>query len=101
MTLARPCSERWGTVGATISAIPSDPDASTANSLTDQFIGDYNGAAAGPDGSFWFSWTDTRNAQPCAAVDDYRAGGTLPDIYSACSPAFGDSDIYVARLLLP
>jgi len=57
-----------------ISATPSDPDASTANSLTVQFIGDYNGAAAGPDGSFWFSWTDTRNAQPCADVDDYRAG---------------------------
>jgi hypothetical protein len=84
-----------------ISAASSDPDVATANSLTAQFVGDYNGAAASPDGSFWFSWTDTRNGSACAAVDDWRASGfttTKPNIYDSCSANFGDSDIYVAHV---
>ncbi|MEJ2557916.1 MAG: sialidase family protein [Anaerolineae bacterium] len=84
-----------------ISAASSDPDVATANSLTAQFVGDYNGAAASPDGSFWFSWTDTRNGATCAAVDDWRASGfetTKPNIYDSCDPAFGNSDIYVAHV---
>jgi hypothetical protein len=84
-----------------ISAASSDPDVSTANSLTAQFVGDYNGAAASPDGSFWFSWTDTRDGATCAAVDDWRASGfttTKPNIYDSCSPSFGDSDIYVVHV---
>jgi hypothetical protein len=82
---------------ARISSASSDPDVSTANSLDQQFLGDYNGAAAGPDGSFWFAWTDTRNGQTCAAVDSFRAGGPQPDL-SSCSSGFGNSDIYVARV---
>ena len=82
-----------------ISAAPSDPDVATANSLGSQFIGDYNGAAAGPDGSFWFSWTDTRNGATCAAVDAYRAGtGPKPNIYDSCLAGFGNSDIFVAHV---
>ncbi len=81
-----------------ISAAPSDPDVASANGLSSQFIGDYNGAAAGPDGSFWFSWTDTRAGATCAAVDAYRAGGPKPDIYSQCPAGFGDSDIVVAHV---
>ena len=84
---------------AMISAAPSDPDVATANSLSSQFIGDYNGAAASPDGSFWFSWTDTRNGATCEAVDAYRAGtGPKPNIYDSCPANFGNSDIYVAHV---
>ena len=82
-----------------ISAAPSDPDASSANNLAVQFIGDYNGAAAGSDGAFWFSWTDSRNGSACSAVDDYRAGtGPRPNIYDSCDPTFGNTDIYVAKV---
>ncbi len=84
---------------AKISAASSDPDAATTNGLTAQFLGDYNGAAAGPDGSFWFSWTDTRNGSPCAAIDAYRAGlGPRPNIYDSCPANFGNSDIFVAHV---
>jgi hypothetical protein len=82
-----------------ISAASSDPDVASANGLTSQFIGDYNGAAAGPDGSFWFSWTDTRNGATCAAVDAYRADtGPRPNIYDSCPAGFGNSDILVAHV---
>lgn len=86
---------------AMISAKPSDPDVSTANSLTAQFIGDYNGAAASPDGSFWFSWTDTREGATCEAVDAWRASNfttTKPNIYDDCPTDFGNSDIFVSHL---
>lgn len=84
-----------------LSAIPSDPDAASTNGLTGQFIGDYNGAAASPDGSFWFSWTDTRNGDTCAAIDSWRASGfttTRPNIYDSCPDDFGNSDIFVAHV---
>lgn len=82
-----------------ISKRPSDPDASSTNSLGAQFIGDYNGAAAGSDGTFWFSWTDTRNGSTCAAIDAFRAGtGPRPNIYDSCPEDFGNSDIFVARV---
>ncbi len=86
---------------AKISAASSDPDAATTNGLTAQFIGDYNGAAASPDGSFWFSWTDTRNGATCAAIDTWRASGlttTKPNIYDSCPANFGNSDIFVAHV---
>ena len=70
----------------------------TSNGLTVQFIGDYNGAAASPDGSFWFSWTDTREGATCAAVDAYRTGGPLPDLYTQCPAGFGNSDIVTAHV---
>ena len=38
-----------------ISATRSDPDASSTNSLTGQFLGDYNGADVGSNGTFWFT----------------------------------------------
>ncbi len=84
-----------------ISATSSDPDAATTNGLRAQFIGDYNGAAAGPDGTFWFSWTDTRNGATCAAIDAWRASGfttTKPNIYDSCPSNFGNSDIFVATV---
>jgi hypothetical protein len=84
-----------------ISAVSSDPDVSTTNGLRSQFLGDYNGAAASPDGSFWFSWTDTRNGATCPAIDAWRTSGfttTKPNIYDSCSPSFGNSDIFVAHV---
>jgi len=82
----------------TISAASSDPDASSTNGLSAQFIGDYNGADVGSNGTFWFTWTDTRDADTCAAVDAFRAGGSAPNIYDSCTTDFGNSDIYVATI---
>jgi hypothetical protein len=85
-----------------ISAAASDPDAATANSLASQFLGDQNGLAAGSDSSFWFSWTDTRNGAPCAAVDAWRASPLTmakPNVYDSCPSNFGDSDIFVAHIM--
>lgn len=82
-----------------ISAASSDPDASSTNSLGAQFIGDYNNADVGSNGTFWFTWTDTRNGDTCAAIDAYRAGtGAKPNIYDSCPTDFGNSDIYVATI---
>jgi hypothetical protein len=84
-----------------ISATHSDPDAASTNGLTAQFLGDYNGAAVGSDGTFWFTWTDTRNGATCPAVDAWRASGftiTKPNIYDSCPAGFGNSDIYVATI---
>jgi hypothetical protein len=81
-----------------ISAASSDPDAASTNSLGAQFIGDYNGADADSNGTFWFTWTDTRNAATCTAVDTFRAGGDKPNIYDSCPANFGNSDIYVATI---
>jgi hypothetical protein len=86
---------------AKISAVSSDPDATIRNDLKSQFIGDYNAAAAGPDGSFWFAWTDTRNGAACVAIDGFRNGGPKPNIYDACPAAFGNSDIFVGHIVLP
>ena len=84
---------------AKISAASSDPDATIRNDLRSQFIGDYNGAAASADGSFWFAWTDTRNGAPCSAIDAFRTGGPRPNIYDSCPTSFGDSDIYVGHIV--
>jgi hypothetical protein len=84
-----------------ISAVHSDPDASSTNGLTGQFLGDYNGADVGSDGTFWFTWTDTRNGATCSAIDAWRASGfttTKPNIYDSCPAAFGNSDIFVATI---
>src|SRR6266540_3532444 len=84
-----------------ISVTHSDPDAASTNGLTGQFLGDYNGADVGSDGTFWFTWTDTRNGATCPAIDSWRASGfttTRPNIYDSCPAAFGNSDIFVATI---
>ncbi len=86
---------------ALVSGTTSDPDASTTNSLTAQFLGDYNGATAGSDGSFWFSFTGTMQGATCAAIDAWRASGfttTKPNIYDSCTADFGNSDIFVVKV---
>jgi hypothetical protein len=78
-----------------LSTVSSDPDASSTNSLTEQFLGDYVSAVS--DGTHVFGvWTDTRNGSPCAAVDAFRAGTSpKPNVTTQCPTNFGDSDIYL------
>lgn len=81
-----------------ISAVSSDPDASSTNSLVAQFLGDYNGASAS-SAAAWFSWTDSRNGATCSAVDAFRNGtAAKPNIYGSCDANFGNTDIFVAKV---
>jgi hypothetical protein len=87
----------WGTP-LQISTASSNPDGSSYNDLTEQFIGDYIGIAAGPTAAYAV-WTDARAATPCAAVDAYRnavyAGSkkaVAPNPDTACARDFGNTD---------
>jgi hypothetical protein len=82
-----------------VSGTTSDPDAASTNGLTAQFLGDYNGAAAGSDGAFWFSFTGTMQGATCNAIDMWRAGlAPEPNIYDSCPTDFGNSDIFVVKV---
>ena len=78
---------------------PGDPRGSSANSLTDEFLGDYVYAAATRTYGAAV-WNDARNAADCPAVDAYRAAlqsgtsATKPAPLTDCPPNFGNSDIY-------
>ena len=80
-----------------------DPDGSSTNGLTAQFLGDYATAVAS-NSTGWFVWTDTRNEKACAAVDAFRAGtGSKPNPDTSCPPSaggqlFGNSDIFVGAV---
>ncbi len=78
-----------------ISTATSDPDSSSTNGLTAQFLGDYITAVA--DSSHIYAvWTDSRNATPCAAVDAFRAGTAgKPDVITQCPTTFGNTDIFL------
>lgn len=77
-----------------------DPRGSSANALTDEFLGDYVYAVATRTyGSA--VWNDARNATDCPAVDAWRMalqnGVTTvpkPAPLSDCPATFGNSDIY-------
>jgi hypothetical protein len=79
---------------------PGDPRGSSANSLTDEFLGDYVYATATRTyGSV--VWNDARNAADCPAVDTWRAalqagnfGAPKPAPLTDCPANFGNSDIY-------
>ena len=93
------------TVGAPtrISTRSSDPNATFSGPLSCiGFISDYNVANAAPNGNFFYTWTDARDAENCPAAEVARAQGCLPgafpDIYTQCPPNFGNNDIYVARI---
>jgi hypothetical protein len=79
---------------------PGDPRGSSANALTDEFLGDYVYATATPTYGAAV-WNDARNAADCPAIDAWRAalqtGDTsvpTPAPQQDCPAAFGNSDIY-------
>jgi hypothetical protein len=81
-----------------VSSARSNPDGSSYNDLTEQFIGDYIGIVDGPDTAY-LAWTDARAASKCAAVDTYRnevyAGQKKvvpPNPDNVCPQSFGNTD---------
>jgi hypothetical protein len=87
-----------------VSSQSSNPDGSSYNDLTEQFLGDYVGIVAGPS-SAYLVWTDSRNAAACSAVDTYRnriyAGSTTvvaPNPDTVCPTNFGNTDTYAASV---
>jgi hypothetical protein len=76
-----------------------DARGSSANSLTDGFLGDYNFAAATNDYGV-ATWNDTRRAINCPAVDAYRQsivdGSPIaaPAPEQDCPVGFGNTDIF-------
>jgi hypothetical protein len=80
--------------------LSGDPRGSSANALTDEFLGDYVYAVA--TRSYGAAvWNDTRNAADCPAVDAWRTAlqngdSTVPKPapLAVCPAAFGNSDIF-------
>lgn len=102
-----------GTAGATWSdplsgrgfgKVPSgdDPDASSTEDLTKQFLGDYISAVSVPFSTglrrFLVAWTNSSSASTCDAVDAFRAGtGSKPNVIAQCPLSFGNTDILLTR----
>jgi len=78
---------------------PGDPRGSSANGLTDEFLGDYVYAAATRTYGAAV-WNDARNAGVCDAINTYRQGlqsgqsPTAPAVEQQCPNTFGNSDIF-------
>ena len=76
-----------------------DPRGSSANALTDEFLGDYVYATATRDYGAAV-WNDARGAADCPAIDAWRASLqagtpiTKPAPEQDCPPTFGNSDIF-------
>ncbi len=106
-----------------VSDVSSDPAVSAQNNLARQFWGDYNTMISGAS-SAWFISTDGRNGAGCAEVDAFqtylaanglarseeREAGQDPDAGADgdkpappvdCPAQFGNTDLYVARILAP
>ena len=92
--------------GHSLSPGERDARASSANSLTSEFLGDYNYAIATRDFAVLL-WNDVRNAGACPAIDAYRQSLLtdsplpVPAVASDCPATFGNSDIFGARVLVP
>jgi hypothetical protein len=76
-----------------------DARGSSANALTDEFLGDYDYAFA--TNAFGVAvWNDVRNAADCPAIDAYRQSivdgtpGTRPAPQQDCPATYGNTDIY-------
>ena len=78
---------------------PGDPRGSSANALTDEFLGDYVYAVATRTYGAAV-WNDARNAADCPAIDAWRmsliTGGSVarPAPEQDCPATFGNSDIF-------
>ena len=77
-----------------------DPRGSSANALTDEFLGDYVYATATRTYGAAV-WNDTRRAADCPAIDSWRAGlqggdttTPAPAPEQDCPATFGNSDIF-------
>lgn len=83
-----------------------DARGASANSLADEFLGDYNNAAATND-AVVAVYVDVRNAASCAAVNAWRQSiadgspGAKPAPNSVCPAAFGNTDIYGGSFSAP
>jgi hypothetical protein len=84
-----------------------DARASSANSLTSEFLGDYNFVVA-TDGGAVAVWNDARNAVVCDAVNAYRAdlaasepSAPAPAPADDCPATFGNTDIFGIALSDP
>jgi hypothetical protein len=89
-----------------VTTVSSDPAVSAANSLTQQFWGDYN-TLVSSSAHAWFIYTDSRNGVGCAAVDAYQQflvglGTEVPKPAPGtdCPPVgtkrFGNTDAFVS-----
>lgn len=86
---------------------PGDPRGSSANSLTDEFLGDYVYAVATRTYGAAV-WNDVRNAADCPKIDAWRMSlepGNTPLTKPApeqdCAANFGNSDIFGGAYLDP
>jgi hypothetical protein len=82
-----------------VTTASSDPAVSAANSLTQQFFGDYN-TLVSSNANAWFIYTDSRNGVGCPAVDNYQKNLTTvdkPAPQNDCpSSQFGNTDAFVS-----
>jgi hypothetical protein len=82
-----------------VTTVSSDPAVSSANSLTEQFFGDYN-TLVSSNATAWFIYTDSRNGAGCPAVDNYQknlATAAKPAPQNDCpSSQFGNTDAFVS-----